>query len=102
MAPQTRLRRFVADTGQAATSYGVSRLYTSGMKQGMVPEFPVDGAVGIVGALLGSLRVLGPVSDVVRELSAGMRDGALGRMGAFHALGIRRTEEGQFTIEQQP
>ena len=97
--PQTRLRRFIGDSVQNGTAYASSRGYTSLMRKGLAPDFPVDGVAGILAQLAGSLRVLGPISDVARELGGGAAGGAMGRLAAFHALGVKKNAAGEFILE---
>lgn len=99
MNPQTRLRRFIGDTVGLSTAYGGSRGYTTLVRKGMVPEFPVDGMLGVVARLVGSMRWAGAASDVMREVGGGLVDGAAGRLGAFHALGLKKNEAGEFVLE---
>lgn len=97
MCPQSRLRRLLGDTIEGGASYAGSRGYTALMKRG-APDFPLDGLAGVLLRLPGSMRWLGPVSDVAREIGGGLFGGSLGRMGAFHSLGVTRADDGTFTI----
>lgn len=99
--PQTRLRRFIGDGSAMAAAYGGGRAYVALQERG-APEFPLDGALGIVARFLGTMGWLGPVSDPAREVGGGLADGAMGRVAAFHQLGIKRDAgSGRFVIQEK-